>query len=107
MFGFLGGDRGIDSVLPALAALPERDKFHLDIYGDLPASDHWAEHIQAAGLGGHVTLHGFVPDTTLADALDRAHLALNLRQPSRGEASSACSRRGSRFAGNRRPRRLV
>jgi glycosyltransferase involved in cell wall biosynthesis len=87
MFGFLGGNRGIDTVLGALAALPERDNFHLDIYGDLPDADRWAREIHAAGLGAHVSLHGYVPAATFAAALDGAHLALNLRQPARGEAS--------------------
>jgi hypothetical protein len=36
-----------------------------------------------------VTLHGFVPEETLITALDAAHLALNLRYPSAGEASAS------------------
>lgn len=87
MFGFLGGDRGLESVLAALGALPERNAFHLDIYGELPESERWLARVHTAGLAGHVTLHGFVPTATLETALAHAHLALNLRSPSRGEAS--------------------
>jgi glycosyltransferase involved in cell wall biosynthesis len=87
VFGFLGGNRGLDSALATLAAFPQRERFHLDVYGDLPEADRWRDRIHATGLSRHVTLHGFVSDAALAEALDHAHLVLNLRQPSRGEAS--------------------
>lgn len=87
MFGFLGGNRGLETILATLAALPERESFHLDVYGDLPETSRWQEQIAMSGLTHHVTLHGFVSDSALADALDRAHMVLNLRDPPRGEAS--------------------
>src|SRR5262249_17797390 len=40
-------------------------------------------------LGHLVTVHGFVAEKQLDDALDFAHLALNLRYPSFGEASGS------------------
>ncbi|HEX5833852.1 MAG TPA: hypothetical protein VFY34_08360, partial [Pyrinomonadaceae bacterium] len=36
MFGYMGRNRRLDAVLEALAALPERDSFRLDIFGEIP-----------------------------------------------------------------------
>jgi hypothetical protein len=40
-------------------------------------------------LAGRVTIHGFVPEVELDRALASAHLALNLRYPTKGEASGS------------------
>lgn len=87
LFGFLGDNRCLDTVLAALRALSKAEDFHLDIYGELHDSHAWAARLVALGLAAHVTLHGFVAANVLEEALDGAHLALNLRHPSRGESS--------------------
>lgn len=87
LFGHMNYNRRIESILQALATLPERSRFQLDIYGRL---DHQAEVegcIQDWGLNQQVTMHGFVADEVLDRALAEAHLAINLRYPTMGEAS--------------------
>jgi len=88
VFGYLGFNRRLDVLLNALAQLPERDQFRLDIYGQLGHRDHVRAQIEACGLEGLVTLHDFVHETELNDALASAHLAINLRYPTMGEASA-------------------
>jgi SAM-dependent methyltransferase/glycosyltransferase involved in cell wall biosynthesis len=89
VFGYIHVNRRLDAVLEAIAGLPERDKFRLDIYGQIWDSDHVRARVRALGLQALVTLHSFVPDTALDDALATAHLAINLRYPTMGEASGS------------------
>lgn len=89
VFGHLGFNRRVDVLLKALAEFPVRDRFRLDIYGHLWDSDYVQGLIHAYGLEGLVTLHDFVPEAELNDALASAHLAINLRYPTMGEASAA------------------
>ena len=86
VFGFLGTNRCLDQSLTALARLAD-PRFHLHIYGDV--EDRTALHaaIESLALASQVTVHGFVPEVELDRALDSAHLALNLRYPTKGEAS--------------------
>jgi glycosyltransferase involved in cell wall biosynthesis len=88
MFGFLGYNRRLTSVLTALQQLAERDRFHLHIYGKIDDEKTILRTIDALGLKRLVTLHGFVPDAELNEALRGADLAVNLRDPSMGEASA-------------------
>jgi len=87
VFGYLGPNRRLAPILDALAALPTRDQFHLHIYGMLDKPDRWRKRIQQRGLGHLATIHGFVSESELDEALARSHLVLNLRYPSMGEAS--------------------
>lgn len=89
MFGHLGSNRCIDSILRAVAALPRPQRVRLDIYGRVARPDPVTQLIAELGIGRQVTLHGFVSDQQLDDALLRADLALNLRFPSMGEASAS------------------
>jgi SAM-dependent methyltransferase/glycosyltransferase involved in cell wall biosynthesis len=89
IFGYIHANRRLDAVLEALAGFSERDKFHLDIYGQIWDGDHVRARISALGLEALVTLRGFVPETDLDDALASAHLAINLRHPTMGEASGS------------------
>src|SRR5262249_29819176 len=45
--------------------------------------------IQMQGLKSNVTLHGLARESKLEEALNRAHLAINLRYPTMGEASGS------------------
>lgn len=86
VFGFLGANRCLDQTLAALALLDD-PRFHLHIYGDVlerPALDAAIERLR---VGDRVTVHGFVSEVELDKALAAAHLALNLRYPTKGEAS--------------------
>src|SRR5262245_1779980 len=87
IFGHLGSNRGLPHVLDALAAFPWRDRFTLNVYGNIALRAEADEQIRRLNLGGLVRIHGSVSDTVLDAALDWADLAINLRYPSMGEAS--------------------
>jgi SAM-dependent methyltransferase/glycosyltransferase involved in cell wall biosynthesis len=89
VFGYIYINRRLEALLQALAGLPEREQFRLDIYGQLWDSSYIREQIKALGLCGLVTLHGFVPKAELDKALTAADLAVNLRYPTMGEASGS------------------
>jgi SAM-dependent methyltransferase/glycosyltransferase involved in cell wall biosynthesis len=87
IFGHIDVNRRLDALLQAIAGLPERDQFHLDIYGQLWDNDHVHSQIQSLGLQELVTWHGFVSEAELDAALGTSHLGINLRYPTMGEAS--------------------
>jgi len=87
VFGFLGPNRQLNVLLESLADFPQRAGFRLDIYGEITNQDRIRTKIRSLGLGGLATVHGFVPEEELNAALASAHMAINLRYPSMGEAS--------------------
>jgi glycosyltransferase involved in cell wall biosynthesis len=90
VFGYLGRNRRLESVIKALADLPEREKFRLDIFGTLlDGADNLRRLIREHKLSSLIRLRGFVPEEQLDDALSQAHLAINLRSPTVGEASGS------------------
>jgi glycosyltransferase involved in cell wall biosynthesis len=89
VFGHIGSNRRLDALLESLAGLAEREAFRLDVYGDLFAPDQFRARVRELALSKLVTLHGFVPDEVLDRALRSAHLAVNLRFPTMGEASAS------------------
>jgi len=89
VFGYLSHHRRLNTLLQALAEFSENKLFHLDIYGDLPNHAQVCRQIKSLGLTELVTVHGFVPEPELDDALNSAHLAVNLRSPGMGEASGS------------------
>ena len=90
VFGYIGRNRRLDALLQALAELPERAQFQLDVYGDiLDEEERVRSQVRALDLKRQVTLHGFTSEAELDRALSRAHLAINLRYPTMGEASGS------------------
>jgi glycosyltransferase involved in cell wall biosynthesis len=89
VFGYIHHNRRLESVLKALASLPEKDQFVLRIYGELWDPQYVRLRIEALKLGDRVTIHGFVPEPELDAALASSHLAFNLRFPTMGEASGS------------------
>jgi glycosyltransferase involved in cell wall biosynthesis len=89
MFGFLGPNRRLDSVLKALRTFPQRHRFRVDVYGTLENESSIRQMIQDFELTDLVAIHGFVPSVELAAALSRSDLAVNLRDPTMGEASAS------------------
>lgn len=87
VFGHLGKNRCLGALLDALAQMKEREQFRLDVYGQLWDHGGFSNRVKTLGLGELVTLHGYVPESELDAALARAHLAVNLRYPTMGEAS--------------------
>lgn len=96
VFGYLGPNRRLPSVLQAIASFPRRDRVQLDIFGELRDVAATEALIEELALTGQVRLHGFVREAELDAALDRAHLAINLRYPTMGEASGSQLRIWSR-----------
>jgi glycosyltransferase involved in cell wall biosynthesis len=88
IFGYLGSNRRVEAILKALAQMSEQDKFLLDVYGVLSRKSEIKRQLKALKLR-NVTLHGFVSHDELTHALSSAHLAINLRYPSMGEASGS------------------
>ncbi len=90
VFGYLGRNRRLQQVLEALSGFPAREQFHLDIYGQVLVDERRLRaQIRSLGLKQLVTVHGYVPEAELDAALSRAHLAINLRYPTMGEASGS------------------
>ncbi|HEU4870990.1 MAG TPA: glycosyltransferase [Pyrinomonadaceae bacterium] len=89
MFGHMGRNRRLNAVLEALATMPERDAFQLEIFGDITDGRHLRGRIRKLGLGQMVQLHGYAPEDELNKALQTSHLAINLRYPTMGEASGS------------------
>ena len=88
LFGYLGPSRRIAVILAALAAMSEREKFSLDIYGVLGGESEIKKQLKSLRLRS-VKIHGFVSDDELNRALSSAHMAINLRNPTMGEASGS------------------
>ena len=90
LFGYIGRNRRLISVLRALAGLEERDRFHLDVFGTILNDEkELRNQINVLGLKQNVTLHGFTDERKLDDALSQCDLAINLRFPTMGEASGS------------------
>jgi ubiquinone/menaquinone biosynthesis C-methylase UbiE/glycosyltransferase involved in cell wall biosynthesis len=87
IFGHISDNRRLTSVLQAIAELSERERFRLHVYGELWDHQRLRREVEELGLQRVVALHGFVPHEDLEAALASAHLALNLRFPTMGEAS--------------------
>jgi len=92
MFGYMGSNRRLKSILAALKDISSEIVFHLDLYGTLHDESEIEKLIDTLGLGSRVTLHGFVSEQALDDAIASAHLAFNLRHPTMGEASGGILR---------------
>lgn len=89
VFGFIGANRRLASTLQALAALPERGLFRLDILGQVDDRAGTEALVVQLGLQDEVRLHGYVTTEALNRALAGADFAINLRFPTMGEASGS------------------
>jgi glycosyltransferase involved in cell wall biosynthesis len=87
VFGYLNRNRRIGPLLEALAGLPEREQFRLELCGQLWDESHIRDRIEQLGLRSIVSLLGFLSHDQVEQKLGTAHLAINLRYPSMGEAS--------------------
>ena len=92
MFGYVNPNRRLDSVLRALGSVKGEMDFQFDIYGTLWDRSHVDKLIAECGLSGRVTVHGFVSERQLDEAIGQSHLAFNLRHPTMGEASGGILR---------------
>ena len=89
VFGQITHHRRLEAVLAALGGLPGREQFRLEIFGRIWEQKALESMIRQWHLEGLVELRGFVPENELDMALASAHLAINLRYPTMGEASAS------------------
>lgn len=89
VFGFIMPNRRLEPFIEALAGVDGKEAFTLDIYGEVWDPDRISLCAQANGVGNQVHHHGYVTSEVLDRALSTAHLAINLRYPTMGEASSS------------------
>jgi glycosyltransferase involved in cell wall biosynthesis len=89
IFGHIGRNRRLDAVLEALAQLQERNRFQLDIYGEIDDAKTLRQRIHTLNLKDTVKVRGYAPAADLDHALSTAHVAINLRYPTMGEASAS------------------
>lgn len=89
VFGYIHRNRRLEALLEALASMPEKHSFRLEIYGQLWDEAYVQRRIEELELGEIVAIRGFVPEPELDAALEAADLAVNLRFPSMGEASGS------------------
>jgi glycosyltransferase involved in cell wall biosynthesis len=92
MFGYVNPNRRLESVLRALSSWRGAPDFRLDIFGALWDRPRIERLIAQSGLKSRVTIHGFVSEQALDEAIAGAHLAFNLRHPTMGEASGGILR---------------
>jgi glycosyltransferase involved in cell wall biosynthesis len=92
LFGFLGSsNRRLRPFLEAFAKSGCTDRFEVTIAGKYPRNEveKW---IRDLSLDRHVKLRGFIPGDELDGLLKASDLCINLRWPSRGEASGSLLR---------------
>ncbi|EIZ77173.1 hypothetical protein WSK_4264 [Novosphingobium sp. Rr 2-17] len=89
MFGYLNPNRRLCDFLRAWAQSPWRKRFELDLAGEMNNGPEVRAVLAETGLGGQVRDHGFVTDARLDEMIGQAHMVLNLRNPTMGEASGS------------------
>ncbi len=93
MFGFIHGtNRRLQEILATLARKDLRDRFELDLFGELSLDFDLAGTLASHRLNERVRFHGFLEEDEIDQILASADLALNLRRPSLGEASGGLLR---------------
>jgi glycosyltransferase involved in cell wall biosynthesis len=87
--GHAGPNRRLHQFLDAWGEVSRPDYFRLSLFGNINKADELLSHAKSLGLAEYINVVGFVDDKELDRALSRAHLALNLRNPTMGEASAS------------------
>lgn len=89
MFGFMASNRRATEFLEVWARSPFRQSFTLDLAGELADRSRFDATANALGLASQITHHGYLDDTALDSLIACSDLAINLRNPSMGEASGS------------------
>lgn len=90
VFGFLRApNRRLKEVVGYLGRFPHKDRLELRVLGEVDSEQELLALAAEAGLAGQVQYEGFVPEARLETVLDEADLVINLRNPTRGEASGS------------------
>jgi glycosyltransferase involved in cell wall biosynthesis len=87
--GHAGPNRRLHQFLDAWGQASRPDYFRLSLFGNINKADELLSHAESLGLAQYINVVGFVDDKELDRALSRAHLALNLRNPTMGETSAS------------------
>jgi len=87
IFGYLGPNRRLDAFFKALAGFPDRKQFRVDVFGTVSDPLYIRGIVQQGGIEEIVDFRGHLPLDQLEAGLSAAHLAVNLRFPTMGEAS--------------------
>lgn len=85
--GYFGPNRRLDSFLIALGQFEQKEKFRVEVYGPVWDPAYIQSIIDKQKLDTVVALKGFTKFRDLDRALQGAHLGVNLRYPTMGEAS--------------------
>lgn len=89
MFGFMAANRRATEFLEIWAKSQYRDRFHLQLAGQMAHRGHFDALAAQLGLSGQISHHGFVEEEQLDALIRGAHMAINLRNPTMGEASGS------------------
>lgn len=93
LFGYLGGpNRRLAPTLEALSAYPQKRRIKLHLAGEIHADLKIQSALEKLGLNDIVTLEGFLPEAELDSLLRACDAVINLRYPTRGEASGSLLR---------------
>lgn len=89
MFGFMGSNRRLVEFIEAWGQSSYRERFRLHLGGRIGNLAQIEARLADFGLAGLVENHGFVTDAALDEMIRNADLAINLRNPTMGEASGS------------------
>jgi glycosyltransferase involved in cell wall biosynthesis len=89
MFGYLNSpNRRLSEILEALTTFPD-GAVRLSLFGHIEDREAFGKQVRSLGLGGKVRTLGYLSEAEMEATLKASHLALNLRNPTRGESSDA------------------
>lgn len=89
MFGFMAPNRRLNEFLEAWSSSPYRDRFRLDLIGELESHSEFGALAKEKGLESQVHFHGFLPEEELNRFIAASDMVINLRNPTMGEASGS------------------
>lgn len=93
LFGYLGGpNRRLKETLIALRDFPQQDKIRLHLAGEIHEDFKIDSLLQELNVAHVVSQEGFLPEEALDRLLRGCDLVINLRYPTRGEASGSLLR---------------
>ncbi|MEZ5571599.1 MAG: glycosyltransferase [Halioglobus sp.] len=87
--GHAGPNRRLRQFIEAWSEVSRPDYFRLSLYGNIDKAEELLSLAEQLGLNGLINVVGFVEEDVLEDAISSSHLALNLRNPTMGEASAS------------------
>lgn len=86
--GHAGPNRRLSQFIKAWGSISKPARFELRLYGLIPNVKELKALAKEYGVAEYIRIPGFVSDSDLESALSQAHLAINFRYPSMGEASA-------------------